>query len=148
MIMAFWTSAMKRTPRTPPTIRAFAALEARAAEHRGGDDLQLDADAGVHHRAVQPRGVEHAGEPREKPMMTKPIRVSRSTRMPESWRPRVAADEVELPEEARAGDRPAAEQHDRQHHPERRLDAEQRIGRLAVGVKASLIGVTPVPAVT
>src|SRR5690349_17840037 len=40
--------------------RALAALQAGAAEHGGGDDLELDADAGIDHRAVQPSRTEHA----------------------------------------------------------------------------------------
>ena len=62
----------------------LAALEARAAEHGRGDHLQLDADAGVDHGAVQPRGAEHAGEPGEEAHDDEGESVIRSTRMPES----------------------------------------------------------------
>ena len=125
MIIAFSTSAMKSTPRMPPTIVPFAALEAGAAEHGGGDDLELDADAGVDHRAVQPRRTEHAGKPGEHAHddegdQRQPLDADAG----ELRRPRIAADEVELPEEAGRGDQPAADQHHHQHHPEQRLDAE------------------------
>ena len=42
--------------------RALAALQAGAAEHGRGDDLELDADAGVDHGAVQARRAQHAGK--------------------------------------------------------------------------------------
>src|SRR5882757_2548507 len=41
--------------------RAFTAFQARASEHGGGDDLELDADTGVDHRAVEARGAQHTG---------------------------------------------------------------------------------------
>ena len=62
MIIAFWSSAIRSTPRNAPKIVPTPPDEAGAAEHHGGDDLELYALAGEDDGGVEARGEQRPGE--------------------------------------------------------------------------------------
>ena len=57
-------TATVSAPRIGADHRAAAAEQAGAAEHDGGDDVELEAEAGIGGSGAEPRGEDDAGERR------------------------------------------------------------------------------------
>ena len=84
MIMAFSTSAMKSTPRTPPMIVPSPPLRLAPPSTVAVITLSSMPTPALTTALFSRAAPSTPASPASKPMMTKAIRVSRSTRMPES----------------------------------------------------------------
>ena len=119
---------------------ALSARQAGASEDHGGDDLELDAVPGQHHRGVEARCEERTRQPREQAHdherhEDRPVHVDAR----QLGCARVAADVVGLSEVAGLAHQEREQDHDDGHEPERGVDAHD-LGLAEHGVAIADVG--------
>ena len=94
---------MKNAPASVPQIEPRPAEQAGAADHDGGDRVELVELAGARIAGVEARGDEHAGEPGRRPHIVYTGKPDAVTRTPDSHAASaLPADRVHVPAERRA----------------------------------------------